>query len=207
MDVPSSSSSSSSHKGNGNANGRTRCSAVLCCAVLARVHIVCLDKTGTLTEGAIIFDAARPAATDTGSGWREVLGWFGVDANANANATARWLRIKFPAEAGERALTTVPFSSARKWSAVSFAVSTLRGSWVLAALSTPHDRARVLPVASMYVGLVGCLVVPFLQNFFSLELPPIDLWAVAVGAAIPGRMGVEIVYRIRNRRDRETTGA
>jgi cation-transporting ATPase E len=107
--------------------------------VLARVDVVCLDKTGTLTEGGIAFDAAHPTVADPAPGWREVLGWFGGDENANA--TARCLGAEFPAKAGVRAVTTVPFSSARKWSAASFDAAPVSGSWVLGAPELVLDPA------------------------------------------------------------------
>src|SRR5699024_12122018 len=61
--------------------------------ILARVDTVCLDKTGTLTEGVMQFSSAKAlAATD--HGWKLVLGHIGADPNANTTATA--LREPFP---------------------------------------------------------------------------------------------------------------
>lgn len=99
---------------------------------LARVNMLCLDKTGTLTEGAITFDAVHAVAADPPAGWREALAWFGSEPNANA--TARSLRRAFPDGDGLTPVGTVRFSSARKWSAVRFAPHTQAGgSWVLGA--------------------------------------------------------------------------
>ena len=98
---------------------------------LARVDIVCFDKTGTLTEGGIVFDAVHETGAATAPGWREILGWFGADANANA--TARCLRSEFPSKDVLEPLSFVPFSSARKWSAISLADGETRGLWVLGA--------------------------------------------------------------------------
>lgn len=96
---------------------------------LARVDVICLDKTGTLTAGEIAFDALQPlgGAVD---GQDAVLGWFG--AAPDANATARCLREPFPVAAPLDAVNYIPFSSARKWSAVSFAAGPA-GAWVLGA--------------------------------------------------------------------------
>jgi cation-transporting ATPase E len=99
--------------------------------VLARVDIVCFDKTGTLTEGEIVFDAVHPVGESPPDGWRQVLGCFAVDDNANA--TARALGAAFPADSTVLPERTVPFSSARKWSAVSVADGPARGTWVLGA--------------------------------------------------------------------------
>ena len=83
---------------------------------LARVDIICLDKTGTLTQGDIIFDAAHPLVTRPG--WEAVLSWYGVQKDANA--TARSLAGHFTQQPQDHERDRVPFSSARKWSAVVF---------------------------------------------------------------------------------------
>jgi len=94
---------------------------------LARVDVICLDKTGTLTAGEIRFDDAL--TLDERPGWHETLGWYG--AADDANATARCLREPFPTAALVPA-RRIPFSSARKWSAVSFTAGA-EGTWVLGA--------------------------------------------------------------------------
>lgn len=99
---------------------------------LARVDVLCLDKTGTLTVGRIVFDAVHLLDTEPTTGWKQALGWFGADPNANA--TARCLTETFPADHTLRPLDSVPFSSARKWSAVSFPAGTAAaGTWLLGA--------------------------------------------------------------------------
>lgn len=97
---------------------------------LARVDVVCLDKTGTLTAGEIEFDAVHPVADQGAAGWGEVLAWYGADPAANA--TARCLREPYPMDVAVIAAQTIPFSSARKWSAVSFTQGPA-GAWVLGA--------------------------------------------------------------------------
>ncbi|MCP8999398.1 HAD-IC family P-type ATPase [Pseudarthrobacter sp. RMG13] len=99
---------------------------------LARVDVLCLDKTGTLTEGKVVFDGVHAVGGPPPSGWEEALGWFGSDPQANA--TARCLAGTFGFD-GDRAPTAVvPFSSARKWSAASFLPPHVAaGTWVLGA--------------------------------------------------------------------------
>lgn len=94
---------------------------------LARIDIVCLDKTGTLTEGDIVFDASYPVATPP-EGWESVLAWYG--AEPDANATARCLASAFDQTPAEGPDARIPFSSTRKWSAVSFAGGA-PGTWIL----------------------------------------------------------------------------
>ena len=63
---------------------------------LARVDVLCMDKTGTLTEGGLVFDAVHPLAPEPG--WEQVLAWFG--AEPEANATARCLSTVFEDDGG-----------------------------------------------------------------------------------------------------------
>ena len=106
---------------------------------LARVDVVCLDKTGTLTHGDVAFESLIPLAEDAATARALAL----LAAADGANATARALAAAFPAPGGERATGGVPFSSARKWSAVRTARAV---SWVLGApemvLPTPGSSAQ-----------------------------------------------------------------
>ena len=119
---------------------------------LARVDVLCLDKTGTLTEGRIVFDAVHGTGAAPAPGWDDALGWFGTDPNANA--TARCLAEAFPADGGLSPVSAVAFSSARKWSAVSFGEDHgAEGIWVLGApdlvlTAGAPDTARVLTAAA-----------------------------------------------------------
>ncbi|HWL01185.1 MAG TPA: HAD-IC family P-type ATPase [Microbacteriaceae bacterium] len=102
---------------------------------LARVDIICLDKTGTLTEGDIAFDGAHPfddAEPTKGAAlpWHAALAWWGDQADANA--TSRSLAGRFGEAPVARPVARIAFSSARKWSAVAFS-SGPAGSWVLGA--------------------------------------------------------------------------
>ncbi|MFE6964869.1 HAD-IC family P-type ATPase [Agromyces sp. NPDC057679] len=93
---------------------------------LARVDLICLDKTGTLTEGDIVFDAAHPLSVAPPAAWEDVLAWYG--AEPEANATARCLVEPYPVQRVLDPEARIAFSSARKWSAVGFPGA---GTWVL----------------------------------------------------------------------------
>lgn len=95
---------------------------------LARIDIICLDKTGTLTEGDIVFDAVHPLAAEPPEGWENVLAWYGDEPDANS--TARCLQAPYPADVPLAVEGRIPFSSARKWSAVAFEGASA-GTWVL----------------------------------------------------------------------------
>jgi cation-transporting P-type ATPase E len=110
---------------------------------LARVDVVCLDKTGTLTDGAIAFD--RVERLDQSAPVEAALGALSQDDSPNATTTA--LARALPPPAGWSRRATVPFSSARKWSAANFGD---RGSWVLGApeMVFQHDDGPVLARAA-----------------------------------------------------------
>ncbi len=95
--------------------------------VLARVDVLCLDKTGTLTEGKLEFD--RLESLDHGQRLPQVLGAFAA-ASRSENATIDAIASAFPAPEGWKIKGSVPFSSARKWSAISFEG---HGTWILGA--------------------------------------------------------------------------
>ena len=94
---------------------------------LARVDVVCLDKTGTLTHGDVRFDRLVPLDAANRTAAEAALGL--VAAADGSNATARALAAAFPSPDGGP-VQTVPFSSARKWSAVRTADAV---TWVLGA--------------------------------------------------------------------------
>ena len=93
---------------------------------LARVDVVCLDKTGTLTDGTIAFDSM--IRVDDQAPAEAALGALADDEARNATLAA--IGQAFPPPQGWARQDSVPFSSARKWSAASFAG---HGAWVLGA--------------------------------------------------------------------------
>ncbi|WP_426572880.1 HAD-IC family P-type ATPase [Aquihabitans sp. McL0605] len=97
---------------------------------LARVDVVCLDKTGTLTVGDIVFDALHvvdPAAISEAT-VAEALGALADAPDPNASLAAIG-GVYLPGDGWDRD-GDVAFSSGRKWSAASFGA---RGSWFLGA--------------------------------------------------------------------------
>jgi len=111
--------------------------------VLARVDVVCLDKTGTLTEGSIALDRVVVLGDADPDRVHAALGAIAADDAANATLLA--IRAVHGAPAGWTRVGGLAFSSARKWSATAFAE---QGSWWLGApemlLTDPTDEARRL---------------------------------------------------------------
>ena len=105
--------------------------------VLARVDCLCLDKTGTLTTGGIRVREVDVVAGDADT----VMSALASAASDRTNATAEaiWAHVGEGARSGasERIEWSVPFSSARKWSAW----GTGRESWILGAPEFVIDEA------------------------------------------------------------------
>ena len=95
--------------------------------VLARVDVVCLDKTGTLTHGDVVFDELHLLDNAAEADVREALALLAAGPDVNATAAALAARFSHPSW---QPTAAVPFSSARKWSAVTAGE---HGSWVLGA--------------------------------------------------------------------------
>lgn len=95
--------------------------------MLARVDVVCFDKTGTLTKGHLSVDSLHlfTDRVDTEAALGAVAG-----ADPTPNATLSAIAEAYPPPTGWSAVRTVPFSSARKWSAAGFG---RLGTWVLGA--------------------------------------------------------------------------
>ena len=109
---------------------------------LARVDVLCIDKTGTLTEGKLV--VASVSSIDGGS-VEEALAAI-ANTDEHPNATLRAIAARFPqAPEGWTPTGTVAFSSGRKWSGAAFGD---RGSWVLGGAdvllgsASPSDPVR-----------------------------------------------------------------
>ncbi|MEV4559651.1 HAD-IC family P-type ATPase [Kitasatospora sp. NPDC049285] len=113
---------------------------------LARVDTVCLDKTGTLTEGGMDLIDLRPIADPEQlppaerplaekAVIAEALGAIGAaDARPNPSMQAVIDAYGPPSEGRWRVLEAIPFSSARKWSGVRLLEpGGGEGSWLLGA--------------------------------------------------------------------------
>lgn len=106
--------------------------------LLARVDIICTDKTGTLTEGSSTLEEIIPAGMLAGrspaplpADVQDVLGAFAHD-DTSPTASSIALRDVCPRPTASEwnVVGSVPFSSTRKWSALTFASG---GTWILGA--------------------------------------------------------------------------
>jgi cation-transporting P-type ATPase E len=106
---------------------------------LARVDVLCIDKTGTLTEGRLALDRIERLDEDLDP--EPVLAAL-VAADPAPNATLRAIGDALTAPGdGWTPEDSVPFSSARKWSAAAFVG---HGAWILGAPDVLTDEAATL---------------------------------------------------------------
>lgn len=96
---------------------------------LARVDVLCLDKTGTITEGVMQVDEIAPLCDISQKEAEDALAAM-VDTLNDENPTSNALRQLELSVPDWKCTATVPFSSARKWSGACFEG---RGSFLLGA--------------------------------------------------------------------------
>jgi cation-transporting ATPase E len=98
---------------------------------LSNVTVFCMDKTGTLTANALKLVEIRPIGGAAEADLRRDLGAFARSAPGGTK-TSDAIAAACPAAAHEL-VDSVPFSSARKWSAAAAAADAFRGTFALGA--------------------------------------------------------------------------
>ncbi len=108
---------------------------------LSNVNVLCLDKTGTLTANRLSLQTVYPLTCDKDK-LTAILGSMVASATSH-NKTSEAVITAFPAQS-QPITSDVPFSSARKWSAVAFAppadpqADALQGVYALGAPEFLH---------------------------------------------------------------------
>ena len=105
---------------------------------LARTDVLCIDKTGTLTGGGATLEVVVVASGQDRATVHEAVSAMAA-ADPAPNATMQALAHELGRPPDWDATDRIPFSSDRKWSAVTFAD---HGSWVLGA---PNIVSSELP--------------------------------------------------------------
>ncbi|PZF91379.1 magnesium-transporting ATPase [Listeria ivanovii] len=101
-----------------------------CIETLARVDVLCLDKTGTITDGHLdVTDIVLKNPNVTATQISASIGAI-VSSLADNNATSIALKKHFPENPEWQVTAKFPFSSARKWSGCSFEE---RGTFLIGA--------------------------------------------------------------------------
>jgi cation-transporting ATPase E len=149
--------------------------------VLARVDVVCLDKTGTLTEGSVAFDRVELLGGSDAGLVAAALGAIAADEAANATLLA--IREAHPAPIGWTRVGGVAFSSARKWSATEFAG---HGGWWLGAPEMLLEAADPARRAADGIADTGARVLALLHDPGGLVDDAVPASAVAVALVVLG---------------------
>ena len=97
---------------------------------LARVNVLCLDKTGTITTGELEVEQVIPCGDMTEDQIKQVMQEI-TYAFSDVNPTQQALINHYPEHTGWAADDIIPFSSARKYRAVAFADG--KGAYALGA--------------------------------------------------------------------------
>ena len=129
------------------AKNKTMVQELYCIEMLARVDTLCLDKTGTITDGTMrVIESIDLRPNNATYTLREIMSSINTALKAD-NMTSKALKKYFgsPKKPPLEAIATIPFSSERKMSAVSFKNN---GTYILGApefvLKTPNDRVQDL---------------------------------------------------------------
>ena len=161
---------------------------------LSRVNTLCLDKTGTLTDGTMVMESFTildesvsedemstimssylSAFKSTNQTSTALINKFGVLIDKMdiypAHQTSNALLTKFGERTRMRAIDTIEFSSARKFSAVEFEEV---GWYVLGAPEYLTDDQNILNQVGEYAknGLRVILLAKVLGEFTNKEVPP-----------------------------------
>jgi len=165
------------------ARRKTMVQELYCIEMLARVDTLCLDKTGTITDGSMRVEESidlRPnGATHT---IREIVSSMNAALDAD-NMTSKALKKFFgcPKKPTLEAVATIPFSSERKLSAVSFKGG---GTYLLGApeyvLQTPNERVNDLVKKYAEQGLRVLLLAYSTSTIYNTETLPTVRRPVAV---------------------------
>ena len=90
-----------------------------CMETLARVDVICLDKTGTLTEGRMQVVDFTPVEKHTKEEMEEIMNAF-AENSLDTNATMIAIKEHFTKKSTWKKSKAIAFSSERKFSAISF---------------------------------------------------------------------------------------
>lgn len=142
-----------------------------CIETLARVDVLCLDKTGTITSGRMEVEGVysvggEPAAGPAGDELDAALSGVALATSEDANETCRAILDHYEGRRSAlgEAVRVVPFSSAKKWSGATFE----RGSFVMGAAQfvlSPRALSEVEGVVSRLAGTCRVLVVAEVGGF------------------------------------------
>jgi cation-transporting ATPase E len=120
---------------------------------LARVDVVCADKTGTLTENGMRLSEVT-AVSDDAHPVDDVLASLAAD-DPKPNASMQAIAEAYPKAPGWTATAAAPFKSATKWSGVSYGE---HGNWLIGAPDVLLDPDSPAAAQAEEIGARGMRV-------------------------------------------------
>jgi cation-transporting P-type ATPase E len=160
---------------------------------LARVNVVCADKTGTLTDNRMdVADLRRLDSAADMDTIVDVLASMAAD-DTRPNASMQAIAVAYRNPPGWTVTATAPFRSATKWSGVSFSQ---HGNWVLGAPDVLQDPSSAAATQAETAGSQGLRVLLLGSTDLSVDHPD------AAGRVVPVAL---IVLKQRVRPDARDT--
>ncbi|MFE3756669.1 HAD-IC family P-type ATPase [Nocardia tengchongensis] len=146
---------------------------------LARVDVVCADKTGTLTENGMrlaeirAVDGSGAAASGDGKAsegnqeLRDVLAALAAD-DPRPNASVLAIKEALPDAPGWQSTGLAPFSSAKKWSGMSYGE---HGNWLMGAPDVLLDPDTEIAATAQEIGAKGLRVLLLARSDRPVDAP------------------------------------
>ncbi|WP_024803792.1 cation-translocating P-type ATPase [Nocardia sp. BMG51109] len=134
---------------------------------LARVDVVCADKTGTLTENGMRLSELRAVDGADAQPLRDVLAAMASD-DPRPNASVAAIAEALPDSPGWRYTAVAPFSSAKKWSGFSYGE---HGNWLLGAPDVLLDPRSEAAATAQEVGAQGLRVLLLASSDRPVDAP------------------------------------
>lgn len=149
-----------------------------CIETLARVDVLCLDKTGTITEGCMEVHDAIPYGDCTKDKLEEILTAC-ASASQDENPTICAIKERYTGKSSYKPIENMAFSSEKKWSGTTFAE---KGTYILGAEEFVLGKNANLK-EEMHIQVEDgfrVLVVAHAQTGFSERELPSDLYPVGL---------------------------
>ncbi|MET0454409.1 MAG: cation-translocating P-type ATPase [Mycobacterium sp.] len=131
---------------------------------LARVDVVCADKTGTLTENGMRLSDLKALTREDVT---KPLASLAAD-DARPNASMQAIGEKYPSPPGWTAIAGAPFKSATKWSGTSYGE---HGNWVIGAPDVLLDPSSPDAEEAERIGAQGLRVLLLGSSDRSVDAP------------------------------------
>ncbi len=135
---------------------------------MGHLTVLCVDKTGTLTENRLAVRAALPLNGASAERVRQCLADYAFHASSQNNTAAALAQFAGPSSALRAVLAEVPFNSTRKWGAVSLASSAVHDAPTTVIVGAPEvvlprdsaDRQRIAQLAGEGLRVMALAVAP-----------------------------------------------